>query len=283
MSHFQISHSYDKVSNNIISSKKSSDYQKVWEKEAMEDAVLSAAGIRRGKTGGEIDQLLVKIPRFYKNFENGKHYGHILEFGPGYGRIPLYLNSKKDTQCDLYTGIDISLNMLQKLDFYFEKYNAFSNRKLIRQENSPFPIEDNSVDFIISSAVFLHMDKESVIFALKELNRVAKKGCEVNLIGCFPNFYCLGSFPSNFISFLKSKTSNYMKYYTFSRVQDLLEKHFDKLPFKISVSSYSVLHRRFPKAVSFNKKIENYSQETLPHSKLYNLAFGSCFSAVSTN
>ena len=31
MSHFQTSHSYDKVSNNIISSKKNSDYQKVWE------------------------------------------------------------------------------------------------------------------------------------------------------------------------------------------------------------------------------------------------------------
>jgi hypothetical protein len=47
MSHFQKFHSYDKVSNKINSSLKSSNHLKVWEKGAMEDAVQSAAGIKR--------------------------------------------------------------------------------------------------------------------------------------------------------------------------------------------------------------------------------------------
>ncbi|MDC0255645.1 class I SAM-dependent methyltransferase [Bacteriovoracales bacterium] len=280
MSNLQ-SNSYDDISKNIITCNKTSEYQKVWEKEASEDSVKSAAGIDRIQKGNEIDQLLVKIPQFYENFKSGKHYGHILEFGPGYGRIPLYLSKKKDVQCNLYTGIDISINMLKKLDSYFDKYDTFPNRKLIRQENTSLPVENDSVDLIISSAVFLHMNKESVIFTLKELNRVAKKGCEVHFIGSFPNFYGLGSFPSNFISFFKGKKTNYMKFYSLSEVQDLLKEHFDKISFDISVSDFSVFHRKFPKAIPFNKKFRKYSLDNSPHSQLYNLAFGSCFSAIS--
>jgi ubiquinone/menaquinone biosynthesis C-methylase UbiE len=119
----------------------------------------------------------------------GLHFGSILEIGPGYGRVPLYLSHRRGMTCQHYIGVDISLNMLRELRRVATEYGLFGGAELSLacQSADSLPLPDDSVDFAMASAVFLHMGKDHVKRTMAEVARVLRPGGQVAFDTCFPN------------------------------------------------------------------------------------------------
>jgi arsenite methyltransferase len=200
-----------------------SAYRERWEREASEDHVRSA--IANAPADGSIDELLTaKIAPLWQRFPHGRHVGTLLDVGAGYGRIDLYLGREHGLTCDTLYAVDISETMLRRLLEYRGRLGLFPHAETVAvcASADELPLEDESVDLVVSSAVFLHMGKHFVGGALREIARVLRPGGDFVFDVSFPN----RRNPSSWVPRLKPpplRNPNALKYWTRPEVERALE------------------------------------------------------------
>jgi SAM-dependent methyltransferase len=200
-----------------------SDYRDRWEREASEDHVRSA--IANAPSDSPIENLLTaKVAPLWSRFARNRHVGALLDVGAGYGRVDLYLAREHGLTCDALYAVDISETMLRRLLEYRESLALFPNANAIAvcASADDLPIEDESIDLVVSSAVFLHMGKQFVARAVREVARVLKPGGDFIFDVSFPN----KRNPSSWLPRLKPiplRNPNALKYWTRPEVERLFE------------------------------------------------------------
>jgi arsenite methyltransferase len=199
-----------------------SEYRQRWEGEAAEDHVRSA--IATGQTERvDYGTLTGKIAPVWQRFPRGRHFGTVLEIGAGYGRIPLYLARERDVTWSTYCAVDISGTMLERFVEYRDRFAPAPESRLypICVSADALPLEDDSVDLAITSAVFLHMGKRFVRDAVAEIARTLKPGGDVVFDVSFPNAHN----PTNLLLRLKPerfRPPHFMKFWTRGEVESML-------------------------------------------------------------
>jgi arsenite methyltransferase len=200
-----------------------SEYRRRWEDEAAEDHVRSAIA---GGSSGPVDlaALTAKTSPLWDRLPEGRHFETVLEIGAGYGRIPLYLANARRTTWSTYYAVDIAENMLRELVRYDERFGRNPQASLypICVSADSLPLENDSVDLALSSAVFLHMGKGFVARAVAEIARTLKPGGHFVFDVSFPN----ARNPASFHSRLKPhrlRAPNFMKFWTREEVAALLQ------------------------------------------------------------
>ena len=209
-----------------------SDYRRRWEDEATQDHVRSA--IAAGETN-ELDYaaLTGKIAPVWDEIPRGTELGTVLEIGAGYGRIPLYLARERDvgdvrngqagSLAPTYCALDISETMPRRLAEYRERFSPGNTLLfLLCASADQLPLQDESVDTVLTSVVFLHMGKSFVARAVAEIARVLRPGGQIVFDASFPN----ARNPANLLLQTKPKrlrSPNYMKFWTRGEVEGLLE------------------------------------------------------------
>ena len=147
----------------------------------------------------------------------------MLEIGAGYGRIPLYLARERDVRWSTYCAVDISGTMLERFVEYRDRFAPAPESRLypICVSADALPLEDDSVDLAITSAVFLHMGKRFVRGAVAEIARTLKPGGDVVFDVSFPNAHN----PTNLLLRLKPerfRPPHFMKFWTRGEVESML-------------------------------------------------------------
>ena len=199
-----------------------SEYGRRWEDEAAEDHVRSA--IATGTTATlDYETLTGKIAAVWDRIPRGSAFGTVLEIGAGYGRIPLYLARARDVTWSTYCAVDISETMLQRFVEYREQFAPAPASRLypICASADALPLEDDSVDLALTSAVFLHMGKRFVADAVREIARTLKPGGHFVFDVSFPNAHN----PTSLLLRLKPerlRPPHFMKFWTRSEVETLL-------------------------------------------------------------
>jgi len=199
-----------------------SAYRRRWEDEAEEDHVRSA--IAGGQTARvDYETLTGKIAPVWSRFPCGRRFGTVLEVGSGYGRIPLYLAREREVTWSTYCAVDISETMLRRFAEYRDRFAPAPASRLYRVcvSAEELPLEDDSVDLALTSAVFLHMGKSFVARAVAEIARTLKPGGDFLFDVSFPN----ARNPPNLLPRLKPRRfrpPHFMKYWTRSEVEALL-------------------------------------------------------------
>jgi len=114
----------------------------------------------------------------WNKFPLNKSVGSILEIGSGYGRAPLHLSKAKNLRCEKYYGIDISEPLLRRLIKVKQEYDFFPEAEfnLICNSAEILPLEDNSIDLVISNCVFMHIPDAQLRNLLADIFRVLKPG-----------------------------------------------------------------------------------------------------------
>ena len=199
------------------------DYAATWEREAAQDHVSSAVA-RRG-SDADYEALTAKLSRLWRSFPSDMEFDSILELGCGYGRIPLFLSGEKRTRCRAYYGIDVSRRMLEHFRRYRERYAVFPDAdvRLIHASADRLPLGDHSVDFVTSTATFLHMGKRYVEAALRELARVLRPGGVFLFDASFPNGRCPANLPFRLRGAVPlGRKPHQLKYYTVAELEQLL-------------------------------------------------------------
>jgi len=197
-------------------------YRARWEEEAAHDHVKSA--IADGDRAVRDEAALTgKIGALWSRFPAGVHAPSLLDVGAGYGRIDLYLARERRLTCDTLCAVDISATMLERLLEYRERFDAFPGAKVhaVCASADDLPVEDASIDLVVSSAVFLHMGKAFVARAVREIARVLKPGGAFVFETSFPNALN----PSNWPPRLKPhrwRNPNALKYWRREEVERLL-------------------------------------------------------------
>ncbi|MGH3070811.1 MAG: class I SAM-dependent methyltransferase [Gaiellaceae bacterium] len=223
-----------------------SDYRRRWEDEAEEDHVRSA--IADGETARlDYETLTGKIAPVWDRIPRGRDLGTVLEIGAGYGRIPLYLARERGIEWSSYCALDISETMLRRLVEYRERFTPGETPLYaICASADELPLEDGSVDTVLTSVVFLHMGKSFVARAVAEIARVLRPGGAIVFDASFPN----ARNPSNLLLQAKPKRlrpPNYMKFWTRREVESLLESSGLRAktgPLEIVAGAHEVLPRR---------------------------------------
>jgi arsenite methyltransferase len=199
-----------------------SEYRRRWEDEAAEDHVRSA--IATGTTATpDYETLTGKIAAVWDRIPRGSTFGTVLEIGAGYGRIPLYLARARDVTWSTYCAVDISETMLQRFVEYREQFAPAPASRLypICASADALPLEDDSVDLALTSAVFLHMGKRFVADAVREIARTLKPGGHFVFDVSFPNAHN----PTSLLLRLKPerlRPPHFMKFWTRAEVETLL-------------------------------------------------------------
>jgi SAM-dependent methyltransferase len=236
-----------------------SPYRRRWEDEAAEDHVRSAIA---GGTTTSLDYatLTAKVPSLWDRLLRGSELGTVLEVGAGYGRIPLYLAGERDVTWSAYCAVDISETMLRRFVEYREEFASNTDSRLypICVSADELPLEDDSVDIALSSAVFLHMGKSFVARAVAEIARTLRPGGHFVFDGAFPN----ARNPPNLLPRLKPprlRPPNFMKYWTRAEVERLLVETGLAAKtggFVVEASSYALLPKRIgPVAVPLARRV----------------------------
>jgi SAM-dependent methyltransferase len=199
-----------------------SAYRERWEREAAENHVRSAIANAPGEQLTE-ELLTAKIAPLWTRFPENRHVGTLLDLGAGYGRIDLYLAREKHLTCDTFWAVDISETMLRRLLEYQERYAAYGDAETwaVCASADDLPFADDSVDLVISSAVFLHMGKRFVEQSIREIARVLKPGGDFIFDVAFPN----RRNPSSWVPRLKPaplRNPNALKYWTRPEIERLL-------------------------------------------------------------
>lgn len=199
-----------------------SDYRRRWEDEAAEDHIRSAIA---GDTSGPIDlaALTAKTSSLWDRVPAESHFETVLELGAGYGRIPLYLANERRCTWSTYCAIDISENMLRRFVEYDERFGRNPDADLhpIRASADELPLEDDSVDLAITSAVFLHMGKSFVKRTVTEIARTLKPGGAFVFDVSFPNARNPLSWPPR-LKPRRLRPPHFMKYWRREEVEELL-------------------------------------------------------------
>ncbi len=186
------------------------------------DHVRSA--IAGGKTRTlDYEAITGKITPVWQRFPHGRHFGTVLEIGAGYGRIPLYLARERGVTWSTYCAVDISATMLERFAEYREQYAPAPESRLypICVSADALPLEDDSVDLAITSAVFLHMGKSFVRDAVAEIARTLKPGGDFVFDVSFPNSFNPPSFPPR-LKPERFRPPHFLKYWTRGEVEALL-------------------------------------------------------------
>ncbi|MDP4001811.1 MAG: class I SAM-dependent methyltransferase [bacterium] len=154
--------------------------------------------------------------------------GVILDVGCGYGRIAKYLLPLR--KFERYIGLDGSEMMLGHFrQLYETKLKDFGTPVLLIQSAiDDLPLEDNSVDDVIVSAVFLHNNKMTTRRSVTEIYRVLKPGGQFFVFGSFPNLVNLqglqGSAYCLFLSMIgKSMKNGPVRYFKKKEIKELLK------------------------------------------------------------
>ncbi|MDA2923049.1 class I SAM-dependent methyltransferase [Acidobacteria bacterium AH-259-L09] len=237
-----------------------SRYKLAWDDNVSKDHIEAAIGQYEGKR--EDYATLTSQVKIFKDFPTDRHFDSILEIGCGYGRIPLYLSKEKNLSCNRYYGVDLSEKMLRHLLGYNEQYNFLPSAEivLICQSAGILPLEDDSIDCVVSSAVFCHMAKESVKKALAEISRIIKPGGVFIFEDSFPNRNCFANMPTYIRTQIPIKLVLYhKKYYSKDEIKDLFSncKIRTKCPnYVIEPTGYKALPKHIGKLpVPFAKTI----------------------------
>lgn len=200
------------------------DYQRQWQDEARDNHIASAIG--RGSGGDdELATLTGKVPPLWTRFPAGLEVENVLEIGSGYGRIPLYLASERGLTWSSYCAVDISENMLRRLMEYSRRFDIGPADGLVPIciSADALPLEADSFDLVLSSAVFLHMGKRHVLRALTEIARVLRPGGAFVFDVSFPN----ARNPASLAARLKPavlRPPHFMKYWTRDEVESALRE-----------------------------------------------------------
>ena len=198
------------------------DYRRRWENEAADDHVRSA--IAGGRTGQlDYETITGKITPVWQRFPRGAHFDTVLEIGAGYGRIPLYLARERDVTWSAYCAVDISATMLERFVEYRERFAPAPESALypVCASADALPLEDDSVDLAITSAVFLHMGKSFVRRAVAEVARTLKPGGDFVFDVSFPNSLNPPSFPPR-LKPERFRPPHFLKYWLRSEVEALM-------------------------------------------------------------
>jgi arsenite methyltransferase len=250
-----------------------SDYRQRWEDEAEEDHVRSA--IAAGATVKvEYASLTGKIAPVWDRIPRGTDLGTVLEIGAGYGRIPLYLARERGVEWAAYIALDISETMLHRLVEYRDEFTPGETPLyLVCASADELPLQDGSVDTVLTSVVFLHMGKSFVARAVAEIARVLRPGGQIVFDASFPN----ARNPSNLLLQAKPKRlrpPNYMKFWTRREVESLLESSGLTArtgPLELVAGAHEILPRRLgPLPVPLARQA-NRLAERLP-SRLHGLS-----------
>jgi SAM-dependent methyltransferase len=243
-----------------------SEYRQRWEDEAEEDHVRSAIAAGETETV-DYESLTGKIAPVWDLIPRGRDLGSVLEIGAGYGRIPLYLARERDLTWSAYCALDISESMLRRLVEYRNRF-APSDSPLypVCVSADKLPVEDDSVDTVLTSVVFLHMGKPFVHAAVREVVRVLRPGGSIVFDASFPNAHN----PANLLLQAKPKrfrAPNYMKFWTRGEIEALLEESgltAKTGPLELVAGAHEVVPRRIgPVPVPLARRA-NRAAERLP-------------------
>jgi SAM-dependent methyltransferase len=199
-----------------------SAYRERWEREAAEDHVRSAIA-RPAEGADDYATLTGKITPFLRRFPRDLEVGTLVELGSGYGRIPLFLSRERGLRPAEYAPVDISEGMLRRLLEYRERFDVYPGARVrpVCGSIDTLPLDDDSADLVVSSAVFLHMGKSFVGRALAEAARVLKPGGDVVFDGSFPNALNLAHVPAR-LKPRRLRTPHALHYYRRAEVERLL-------------------------------------------------------------
>ncbi|BBD66790.1 type 11 methyltransferase [Nostoc commune NIES-4072] len=162
----------------------------------------------------------------WNKFPLNKSVDSILEIGCGYGRAPLHLSKAKNLRCEKYYGIDISEPLLRRLIKVKQEYNFFPEAEfnLICNSAEILPLEDNSIDLVISNCVFMHIPDAQLRNLLADISRVLKPSGIFVFNHSFHNKSCPSHIIHNFIRRLNPFVRNpvYLKQYTSTEINEML-------------------------------------------------------------
>lgn len=234
-------------------------YRRRWEAEAAADHVASA--IARGSSQrDDYETLTGKVSPLWDRLPAGLHVGTVLEVGCGYGRVPLYLSRERGFTWESYCALDISETMLRRLVEYRDRFELVPDGRLypICVSADSLPLKSDSVDLVLSSAVFLHMGKHYVERAIAEIARVLRPGGRFVFDVSFPN----ARNPSSFVPRLKPRrlrAANFLKYWTRPEIELLLTDSGLRAksgPIAVEAGAYALLPKRIgPLAVPLARRV----------------------------
>ncbi|MEH2140982.1 class I SAM-dependent methyltransferase [Nostoc sp.] len=162
----------------------------------------------------------------WNKFPLNKSVDSILEIGSGYGRAPLHLSKAKNLRCKKYYGIDISEPLLRRLIKVKQEYNFFPEAEfnLICDSAEILPLEDNSIDLVISNCVFMHIPDAQLRNLLADISRILKPGGIFVFNHSFHNKSCPSHIIHNFIRRLNPFVRNpvYLKQYSSAEINEML-------------------------------------------------------------
>ncbi|WP_341526626.1 class I SAM-dependent methyltransferase [Nostoc sp. UHCC 0302] len=162
----------------------------------------------------------------WNKFPLNKSVDSILELGCGYGRAPLHLSKDKNLRCEKYYGIDISEPLLRRLIRVKQEYDFFPGAEfnLICNSAEILPLEDNSIDLVISNCVFMHIPDAQLRNLMAEIFRVLKPGGIFVFNHSFHNKSCPSHIIHNFIRKLNPFSRNpvYLKQYSGVEIEEML-------------------------------------------------------------
>lgn len=162
----------------------------------------------------------------WNKFPQNKSVDSILELGSGYGRIPLFLSKEKNLMCQKYYGIDISEPLLRRLVKCKQEYDFFPQAEfnIICNSAEILPLEDNSIDLVISNCVFMHIPEAQIKNLFVEISRVLKPGGVFVFNHSFHNKSCPSHRIHNFVRKLNPFIRNpvYLKQYSATEIKQML-------------------------------------------------------------
>ena len=201
----------------------SSDYRNRWENEAAEDHVRSA--IAAGPTT-ELDYatLTGKIAPVWDRIPRGTRPRHRTRGRRRLRAHPALPCAGARRHVD---GLLRSRHLRDDAARGFVEYRdrfapGESPLYLVCASADELPLEDESVDTVLTSVVFLHMGKSFVGRAVAEIARMLRPGGRIVFDASFPN----ARNPANLLLQAKPKrlrSPNYMKFWTRDAVERLLE------------------------------------------------------------
>ncbi|GAX37372.1 class I SAM-dependent methyltransferase [Nodularia sp. NIES-3585] len=185
------------------------------------DTVEEASPIKQDYT------LLTGTPGgTWNKFPLNKSVDSILELGCGYGRAPLHLSKNKNLQCEKYYGIDISQPLLERLIKVKKEYDFFPGAEffVICTSAEILPLQDDSIDLVISNCVFMHIPDAQLRKLMAEIARVLKPGGMFVFNHSFHNKACPSHIIHNFIRKLNPVSRNpiYLKQYSGVEIEEML-------------------------------------------------------------
>ncbi|MEC4813825.1 MAG: class I SAM-dependent methyltransferase [Scytonema sp. PMC 1069.18] len=161
----------------------------------------------------------------WDKFPHNKSVDSILEIGCGYGRIPLFLSKDKNLQCQKYYGLDISEPLLRRLLTCKKEYDFFPGAEfhIICDSAEKLPIEDDSIDLVMSNCVFMHIPDAQIRNLMVEMARVLKPGGIFVFNHSFHNKACPSHIIHNFIRRLSpARNPVYLKQYSAAEIEAML-------------------------------------------------------------